>query len=144
MDGQSRERISTQQGNGDEASLEYRPHGDVSVHQADVDESACRLVAAIRNEEADALANGNFENFDVGLRMDVIRSDFRGDLLPEALELGMAAERDAQEAKVPTRKVSLLVDSVFQFHPTVGRPVVASQPSYVSMVIFRPVTAGSP
>ena len=51
------------------------------------------------NKEADRLANGNAEDFDPSLRIDVSTSTLSWDILPEALEAGEAAERQSQEAR---------------------------------------------
>ena len=51
------------------------------------------------NKEADKLANGNAEDFDPSLRIDVSASTLIWDILPEALEAGRAAERQSQAAR---------------------------------------------
>ena len=51
------------------------------------------------NKEADKLANGNAEDFEPSLRIDVDASTLCWDILPEALEGGGAAERQSQEAR---------------------------------------------
>ena len=51
------------------------------------------------NKEADKLANGNAEDFDPSLRIDVSASTLIWDILPEALEAGGAAERQSQAAR---------------------------------------------
>ena len=51
------------------------------------------------NKEADWLANGNAEDFDPSLRIDVSASTLSWDILPEALEAGRAAERQSQAGR---------------------------------------------
>ena len=51
------------------------------------------------NKEADRLANGNAEDFEPSLRIDVSASTLSWDILPEALDAGEAAERQSQEAR---------------------------------------------
>ena len=51
------------------------------------------------NKEADKLANGNAEDFDPSLRIDVSASTQNWDILPEALEAGGAAERQSHTAR---------------------------------------------
>ena len=51
------------------------------------------------NKEADKLANGNAEDFDPSLRINVSASTLSWDILPEALEAGRAAERQSQAAR---------------------------------------------
>ena len=51
------------------------------------------------NKEAGKLANGNAEDFDPSLRIEVSASTLSWDILPEALEAGSAAERQSQAAQ---------------------------------------------
>ena len=51
------------------------------------------------NQEADALANGNTESFSPALRVEVVPSELRWHILPEALRLGREAEEMYEQAK---------------------------------------------
>ena len=51
------------------------------------------------NKKADKLANGNAEDFDPSLRIEVNASTLNWDILAEAWEAGRGAERKSQEAR---------------------------------------------
>ena len=51
-----------------------------------------------RNAEADALANGKFEDFDPCLRLEVDSSKLVWELLPQTLKMGAEAKLESKEA----------------------------------------------